>query len=231
VDSAEDVAAVVARPRRLPGATYTRRRFESPGVIRQTGRTAGIVLANARKGTRPGVSARVRAIAEVIRCGHPRRAGRRRAGGRVGRSHVSRALRAFTGAGGCRSGRSGRCPLPRDVLEAVARSPRSRVRTGSGCGRSHGVASTSTRRAAALDAVVAVDRSSQGKRIEVEALPGELVRRGRRSASRRRHGGAVRRAQAARAGVRFLFLASATTRVVGGDLSDNGVVATLRNKT
>jgi len=180
VDSAGDVAAVAGEERTLGGTTYIATALESPGLIVQTG-THRRILFGEVFGVLPRLSDRVNRIAEAF-------AGADIEGGAVGDGRVPiwekfvflASLAGFTGASRLPIG-----PVWGDAftkaqflagcreIEAVARAE--------GVPVAHDVVD---RVIPYIDAIPGSMRSSllidlqQGKRIEVEALQGTVVRRG-----------------------------------------------------
>ncbi len=180
VDSAGDVAAVAGEERTLGGTTYIATALESPGLIVQTG-THRRILFGEVFGVLPRLSDRVNRIAEAF-------AGADIEGGAVGDGRVPiwekfvflASLAGFTGASRLPIG-----PVWGDAftraqflagcreIEAVARAE--------GVPVAHDVVD---RIIPYIDAIPGSMRSSllidlqQGKRIEVEALQGTVVRRG-----------------------------------------------------
>jgi 2-dehydropantoate 2-reductase len=180
VDSAEEVAAVVGPAATTAGATYIATAIESPGVIRQTGAHRRIVFGEC--GGQPGiVSERVKAIADVMTAADIHAEAVADARPAVWEKFTYLApFAAFTGAARLPIG-----PLWADAhcramfLQAVGEV--------TAVARAHGVTlpadhlqrvdtyatalPPSTRSSLLIDL-------SQGKRIEVEALQGSVVRRG-----------------------------------------------------
>ena len=182
VDSAEEVAAVVGEAATLGGSTYVATAIEAPGVIRQTGTHRRIVFGEYFTPT-AGVSSRVQAIADVMIPADIHAepvADARRA---VWEKFTYLApFAAFTGAARLPIG-----PLWADehcramFVEAVMEVTR--------VARAHGVELPEDPRPRILEYVGKLPPStrssllidlSQGKRIEVEALQGSVVRRGSR---------------------------------------------------
>lgn len=180
VDSAEEVAAIVGQAATLAGATYIATAMESPGVIRQTGSHRRIVFGECA-GTPAAVSPRVQAIADVMKAADIHAEPVADARPAVWEKFTYLApFAAFTGAARLPIG-----PLWADAhcramfLQAVGEV--------TAVARAHGVTlpadhlqridvyatalPPSTRSSLLIDL-------SQGKRIEVEALQGSVVRRG-----------------------------------------------------
>jgi 2-dehydropantoate 2-reductase len=181
VDSAEEVAAAVGEARTLAGATYIATAIESPGVIRQTGTHRRIVFGECF-GSAPGLSARVRTLETVMKAADIQAEAVADARPAVWEKFTYLApFAGFTGATRLPVG-----PIWQDAycralfLDAVAEVV--------AVARAHGIEvpvdyrERVERYAAALPPDT---RSSllidllQGKRIEVEALQGSVVRRGR----------------------------------------------------
>ena len=181
VDSAGEVAAVAGEARTLGGTTYIATALEAPGLIVQTGTHRRIVFG------------------EVVRRSAARERARPR--GSTRRSPAPTSSRSRSATAACRSGRSS-CSSPRSPASPARRGCRS-----DRCGaipsrrRSSSPAAARSRRVARaegvpvaadvvdrivpyIDAIPGTMRSSllidlqQGKRIEVEALQGTVVRRG-----------------------------------------------------
>jgi 2-dehydropantoate 2-reductase len=180
VDSAEEVAAVVGGPATIAGATYIATAIESPGVIRQTGSHRRIVFGECA-GTPTAVSARVTVIETVMKAADIHAEAVPDARPAIWEKFTYLApFAAFTGAARLPIG-----PLWADAhfrvmfLAAVAEV--------AAVARAHGIdlpadhlqrvdryataLPPSTRSSLLIDL-------SQGKRIEVEALQGSVVRRG-----------------------------------------------------
>jgi 2-dehydropantoate 2-reductase len=180
VDSAEEVAAVVGEAVTLAGATYIATAIDSPGVIRQTGSHRRIVFGECA-GMPTAVSDRVRAIADVMKAADIHAEAVADARPAVWEKFTYLApFAAFTGAARLPIG-----PLWADAhcramfLQAVGEV--------AAIARAHGVAlppDLLQRVDAYATALPPSTRSSllidlsQGKRIEVEALQGSVVRRG-----------------------------------------------------
>ena len=181
VDSAGEVAAVAGERATIAGAAYIAAGIDAPGVIRQNGTHRRIVFGEAfHPGPEP--SARVRAIAGVMTAADIHAEAVADANPALWEKFVYLApFASFTGAARLPIG-----PIWVDVdsrkaflqavgeVEAVARASgvsipadiRQRIETYTA-----GIPS-STRSSLLIDL-------SQGKRIEVESLPGSVVRRGR----------------------------------------------------
>jgi 2-dehydropantoate 2-reductase len=180
VDSAGEVAAVAGAQRTLGGTTYIATALEAPGLIVQTGAHRRIIFGEVF-GSLPRVSERVTRIAEAF-------AGADIEGGAVGDGRVPiwekfvflASLAGFTGAA--------RLPIGPVWGEAVTRAQfLAGCREIEAVARAEGVpvaADVVDRIVPYIDAIPGSMRSSllidlqQGKRIEVEALQGTVVRRG-----------------------------------------------------
>ena len=182
VDSPGEVAAVAGEERTLGGTTYIATALEEPGLIVQTGTHRRIIFGEVF-GALPRISERAARIAEAF-------AGAGIEGGAVGDGRVPiwekfvflASLAGFTGA----------ARLP---IGPVWGDPFTRAQFLAGCreieavARAEGVpvaADVVDRIVPYVDAIPGTMRSSllidlqQGKRIEVEALQGSVVRRGAR---------------------------------------------------
>ena len=180
VDSPGEVAAVAGEERTLGGTTYIATALEEPGLIVQTGTHRRIIFGEVF-GALPRISERAARIAEAF-------AGAGIEGGAVGDGRVPiwekfvflASLAGFTGA----------ARLP---IGPVWGDPFTRAQFLAGCreieavARAEGVpvaADVIDRIVPYIDAIPGTMRSSllidlqQGKRIEVEALQGTVVRRG-----------------------------------------------------
>lgn len=180
VDSAEEVAAVIGERPTIAGATYIATEIESPGVIRQTGTHRRVVFGECF-GTPAKVSDRVAAIAAILKAADIHAEAVPDSRPAIWEKFTYLApFAAFTGAARLPMG-----PIWSDdyirplFIEAVAEVGR--------VARAYGVPlppdhlertkrycddlPPSTRSSLLIDL-------SQGKRIEVEALQGSVVRRG-----------------------------------------------------
>jgi 2-dehydropantoate 2-reductase len=181
VDSAEEVANVVGEPATLAGATYIATALESPGVIRQTGTHRRIVFGECT-GAPSAVSDRVRAIETIMKAADIHAEAVPDARPAIWEKFTYLApFAAFTGAARLPMG-----PIWADAysramfLEAVAEVGRVAVAHGVTLPADHlerthkyaGALPPGTRSSLLIDL-------SQGKRIEVEALQGSVVRRGK----------------------------------------------------
>lgn len=180
VDSADDVAAVVGKSRVIAGPTYIATAIEAPGVIRQTGSHRRIVFGEVF-GPSAQVSARVQALADLMLSADIHAEPVADARVPLWEKFIYLApFAAFTGAarlpiGHIWSDEVSRAAFMAAVaeVEAVARASgvnvatdvRDRIATYTG-----GIPA-STRSSLLIDL-------QAGKRIEVESLPGSVVRRG-----------------------------------------------------
>ena len=181
VDSADDLAAVIGAAPVIAGATYIATAIEAPGVIRQTGTHRRIVLGECfQPGT--GVSDRVRRLETLMRAADIHVEAVADVRPALWEKFIYLApFAAFTGAARLPIGplwadadsraafiaavqevtavaRAEGIPVPADLAERVEAYA--------------GTLQPSTRSSLLIDL-------SQGKRIEVESLPGSVVRRGR----------------------------------------------------
>jgi 2-dehydropantoate 2-reductase len=180
VDSAEAIASVIGEGPTIGGTTYVATAIEAPGVIFQTGSHRRIVIGE-YFGERQAVSERVAAIADVMKTAdiHAEPVADGRAAVWEKFTYLA-PFAAFTGAARLPVG-----PLWADAhcramfLDAVAEV--------AAVARAEGIpvpADYRERISAYADALPPSTRSSllidlsQGKRIEVEALQGSVVRRG-----------------------------------------------------
>lgn len=183
VDSAEDIAAVVGEPATLGGSTYIATAIEAPGHIRQTGTHKRIVFGE-YFGARDRVSDRVQRIADVMLESGIDAEPVADARAAVWEKFTYLApFAAFTGASRLPIG-----PLWADeeirpmFIEAVGEVRRVAAAHGIPLAPDHldkintyvARLPPSTRSSLLIDL-------SQGKRIEVEALQGSVVRRGRKT--------------------------------------------------
>ncbi len=181
VDSAEEVSAIVGEPATLSGATYIATGIEAPGVIRQTGTHRRVVFGEAF-GARHEVSSRVRALEAIMKAADIHAEAVVDARIPLWEKFIYLApFAAFTGAARLPIGplwsdevsRSAFLDAVREV-ERVARASNvnvaadvvDRITTYTG-----GIPPT-TRSSLLIDL-------SLDKRIEVESLPGSVVRRGK----------------------------------------------------
>lgn len=183
VDSAEDIAAVVGEPATLGGSTYIATAIEAPGHIRQTGTHKRIVFGE-YFGARDRVSDRVKRIADAMLESGIDAEPVADARAAVWEKFTYLApFAAFTGASRLPIG-----PLWADeairpmFIEAVEEVRRVAAAHGIPLAPDHldkintyvAKLPPSTRSSLLIDL-------SQGKRIEVEALQGSVVRRGRKT--------------------------------------------------
>jgi 2-dehydropantoate 2-reductase len=181
VGSAAAVAGVVGEARVIAGTTYVATAVIAPGVIEQTGVHRRVILGEAY-GDQRHVSPRVARIAERLRGADIQ--AEAVADGRVPvweKLIYLATFAAFTGASRQPAGAIWSDPVGREAFLAVAAEVEA-------VARAEGVpiaADVVPRMIAYLDALPASTRSSllidlqQGKPTEVEALQGEVVRRGR----------------------------------------------------
>jgi 2-dehydropantoate 2-reductase len=179
VDSAEDVAGVVGQPAVIAGATYIATALSAPGVIEQTGTHRRIVFGEVF-GELPRLSARVRAIHDALSAADIQSEAVDDARIPIWEKFIFLVtLAGFTGASrlpigplwadpavrtqfleGCREveqvARAEGVQVPADVVERISRYI-------------SGIPGT-------MRSSLLIDLS-QGKRIEVEALHGSIVRR------------------------------------------------------
>jgi len=183
VDSAQDVAAVVGEPPVIGGATYIATALSAPGVIEQTGTHRRIVFGEVF-GDLPRLSARVRAIHDAFSTADIQ--SEAVDDGRVPiweKFIFLVSLAGFTGAARLPIGPLWADPAIREQflegcreIERVARAEGVPVRSD-----------VIERITSYVDAIPGSMRSSllidlsQGKRIEVEALQGSIVRRAGRA--------------------------------------------------
>jgi 2-dehydropantoate 2-reductase len=179
VDSADDIAAAVGRAQVLGGTTYVATAVTAPGVITQTGTHRSIIFGEAF-GHRSAVSARVAAIADVMRPADIQVTAVPDARVPIWDKFVY--LVPFAGVtGGARLpiGPLWQRPHVRETFYAAAREVAA-IAAAEGVTIS---ADRFTTLAAYMDGIPATTRSSllidleAGKRIEVEALQGAALRR------------------------------------------------------
>jgi 2-dehydropantoate 2-reductase len=189
VDSAEEVARVVGEARTIAGATYIATAIEAPGLIRQTGTHRRVVFGevfgpapSSVEGVGAEVSPRVRAIETAMKAADIHAEAVADARVPIWEKFVYLApFAAFTGAarlpiGPIWSDSAGRTAFLQAVGEVAA------VARASGVGIRDDILSYIE---SYVDRIPPATRSSllidlsQGKRIEVESLPGSVVRRGR----------------------------------------------------
>jgi 2-dehydropantoate 2-reductase len=182
VDSVDEVAAVVGRERVLGGPTYVATALTLPGLIEQTGTHRRIVFGEAF-GARADVSERVGTIAAALKAADIEAEAVPDARVPLWEKFIYLApFAAFTGAARLPIGPLWSDPAIREQfmaavaeVEAVARAEGVAVREHDSlmeCVRHYvDVLPPSTRSSLLIDL-------QQGKRIEVESLPGSVVRRG-----------------------------------------------------
>jgi 2-dehydropantoate 2-reductase len=180
VGSADDVAEWVGPDRVLAGTTYVATAIVAPGIVEQTGVHRRVILGEAF-GDRRTVSPRVERIAAMLRAADIE--GEAVADGRVPvweKLVYLATFAAFTGVSRRAAGAIWSDPVGREAFVAVAAEV-------AAVARAEGVpiaADVLPRMAAYLDALPPDTRSSllidlqQGKPTEIEALQGEVVRRG-----------------------------------------------------
>jgi 2-dehydropantoate 2-reductase len=182
VDSVDDVAAVVGRERVLGGPTYIATALSAPGLIEQTGTHRRIVFGEAF-GERAAVSERVGRIADVLKAADIQAEAVADARVPLWEKFIYLApFAAFTG--------SARLPIgPLWSDPAIKTQFMAAVAEVEAVARAEGVNVREPKNLEAyvtqyVDALPPSTRSSllidlqQGKRIEVESLPGAVVRRG-----------------------------------------------------
>lgn len=181
VDSADDLAGVIGQSRVIAGPTYIATAIEAPGVIRQTGTHRRIVFGEVFDPL-PSVSPRVRDLAELMVAADIHAEPVADARIPLWEKFIYLApFAAFTGAA--------RRPIGAIWGDEVARATfLAAVAEVEQVARASGVAVATDmidRVAAYTGSIPASTRSSllidlqAGKRIEVESLPGSVVRRGR----------------------------------------------------
>ena len=181
VDSADQLLAALGEGQVIAGATYIATALESPGVIRQTGSHRRIVFGECT-GPRTEVSDRVRAIETVMKHADIYAEAVADARPQIWEKFVFLSpLAAFTGT----------ARLPIGPIWADADSQRAfldTVEEVAAVAAGHGVVvpdGLRERVKAYVDKIPPTMRSSllidlqQGKRTEIESLPGSVVRRGR----------------------------------------------------
>ena len=182
VDSAEEIAAVVGERATIGGSTYIATAIEAPGLIRQTGTHRRVVLGEYfNPGTEP--SARVRAIAGAMNAADIHAEAVPDARHTVWEKFTYLApFAAFTGAARLPIG-----PLWSD--DYIQQMFLNAVEEVAAVARAHGVKLPADHRARVFEYAIRLPPStrssllidlSQGKRIEVEALQGSVVRRAAR---------------------------------------------------
>ena len=181
VDSVDDVATAVGAARVLGGTTYVATAIAGPGIIEQTGTHRRVLIGEAF-GDRAATSSRVASLVEVLA-----RADVQAEGFADGRVPIWEKLiylspfAAFTGAARKPAGFIWNDPVIRESFLAAAREVED-VARAEGIPVAHDVRD---RIVEYMTVLPATTRSSllidlqQGKRTEVEALQGAVVRRGR----------------------------------------------------
>ena len=181
VDSAEEVAAVVGEAATLGGSTYIATAIEAPGVIRQTGTHRRVVFGEYFNP--PGaVTPRVQAIADAMTAADIHAEPVVDARHTVWEKFTYLApFAAFTGAARLPIG-----PLWSD--DSIKQMFLDAVEEVAGVARAHGVNLPADHRQRVYEYAIKLPPSTRssllidlqaGKRIEVEALQGSVVRRGR----------------------------------------------------
>jgi len=180
VDSAEEIAAVVGEAATIGGSTYIATGIESPGVIRQTGTHRRVVLGEYFN-PKAEISARVRTIADAMTAADIHAEAVADARHTVWEKFTYLApFAAFTGAARLPIG-----PLWSD--DYIQQMFLDAVEEVADVARAHGVKLPADHRARVFEYAIKLPAStrssllidlSQGKRIEVEALQGSVVRRG-----------------------------------------------------
>lgn len=182
VDSAEDIAAVIGDRAVIGGATYIATAIEAPGVIRQTGTHRRIVFGE-YFAPAAGITPRVRALVEALTAADIQAEPVADVRPAIWEKFSYLApFAAFTGAS--------RLPMGPLWADAFTRGRfLDAVMEVSAVAAAHGIRLPDDHRARVLayaEKLPASTRSSllidlsQGKRIEVEALQGSVVRRGAR---------------------------------------------------
>jgi 2-dehydropantoate 2-reductase len=182
VDSAEEIAAVIDKKYVVGGCTYIATAIESPGVIRQTGTHRRVVLGEYFDAKRQ-VSGRVQALADAMLAADIQAEPVADARHAVWEKFTYLApFAAFTGA----------ARLPIGPLWAEEDSRKvflDAVMEVAGVAKAHGASLPADHRDRVFEYATKLPPStrssllidlSQGKRIEVEALQGSVVRRGAR---------------------------------------------------
>ena len=183
VDSVDEVAAAVGKSRVLGGPTYIATALSLPGLIEQTGVHRRIVFGEAF-GDTSQVSARVRRIADVMVAADIQAEAVADAGVAMWEKFIYLSpFAAFTGAARLPIGALWSDPVIHDQFMAAVCEVECVARAEGVAVREHGalmeyvvkyvtVLPPATRSSLLID-------MQMGKRIEVEALPGSVVRRGR----------------------------------------------------
>jgi 2-dehydropantoate 2-reductase len=183
VDSVDEVAAVAGQERTLGGPTYIATALTQPGLIEQTGLHRRIVFGEAF-GPRTTLSPRVKLIAAVMAAADIQAEPVADARVAMWEKFIYLApFAAFTGAARLPIGPLRSDPLIYEQIVAAVREVESVARAEGIAVRDH--ESLMSYVAKYVETLPATTRSSllidlqAGKRIEVEALPGSVVRRGR----------------------------------------------------
>jgi 2-dehydropantoate 2-reductase len=179
VDSVDEVAAVVGRPRVLGGTTYVATALEGPGLIVQTGVHRSIIFGEVF-GDTGRISPRVQAIADVLATADIQVTPVPDARVPIWDKFVYLvAFSGFTGAARAPIGHVWKNPLAREMFYACSHEV-------AAIAQAEGVAISANRFDTLkeyMDNIPPTTRSSllidleQGKRIEVEALQGAAIRR------------------------------------------------------
>lgn len=183
VDSVDEVAAVVGQDRVLGGPTYIATALSLPGLIEQTGVHRRIVFGEAF-GERLVVTERVKRIADVMLTADIQAEAVADARVAMWEKFIYLSpFAAFTGAARLPIGPLRDDSFIREQLVAAVCEVESVARAEGVAIRDHGslmeyVASYVTALPAATRSSLLIDLQ-MGKRIELEALPGSVVRRGR----------------------------------------------------
>lgn len=182
VDSVDEVAAVVGRERVLGGPTYIATALSAPGLIEQTGTHRRIVFGEAF-GSRTDVSERVGKIADVLKAADIQAEAVPDARVPLWEKFIYLApFAAFTGAARLPIGPLWSDPAIQAQFMAAVAEVEAVARAEGVAVREHGSLMEYVRHY--VDVLPPGTRSSllidlqMGKRIEVESLPGSVVRRG-----------------------------------------------------
>ena len=189
VDSPAEAAAVIGGSHVLGGAAYIATAIAAPGIIEQTGTHHRIVFGEAFDAPAE-VSSRAPCFGQSSRTPGSKRKWCRRARAALGEVHLPRPVCRFHRPSRLPIGRSGSTRRP--ATSSSARVGRSRQWRGRRAFRYPDIPA----RVRVCDALPPTTRSSllidlqAGKRLEVEALQGALVRRARARHRRADHGNA-----------------------------------------
>jgi 2-dehydropantoate 2-reductase len=180
VDSAEEIGAVIGERPTIGGSTYIATAIDGPGVIRQTGTHRRIVLGEYFNPPTE-ITARVRALADAMQAADIQVEAVADARHTVWEKFTYLApFAAFTGAARLPIG-----PLWSD--DYIQQMFLDAVEEVANVARAHGVKLPADHRSRVFEYAIKLPPStrssllidlSQGKRIEVEALQGSVVRRG-----------------------------------------------------